>query len=144
LIPMALPLSPGLKTEVIIARLVPNIIALEKPCRILKIMSEVILREKIIRKVVMVKSIIPEENIFFLPTISPSLPNGRRKIADESMKLLMTHPRLIALALRSLPIAGNARFTAEPRKGVMNAAKVATIKTEFFDVLSLSIPTLIS
>jgi hypothetical protein len=41
--PIALPLSPGWKTVVRIAMLVPNIIALEKPWNILRIISEMML-----------------------------------------------------------------------------------------------------
>ena len=90
----------------------------------------------IIRNVEIVKRRIPVENTFFLPMISASRPNGRRNIADERIKLLITHPSSIALAFRSFPIDGRARFTAEPRKGVRNAAKVATSKTDLFDVFS--------
>ena len=61
-------------------------------------------------------------------------PNGKRNIAEESIKLLIIHPRLIALALRSFPIEGKARFTAEPRNGVRNAANVATKRTVFFEM----------
>jgi hypothetical protein len=45
----------------------------------------------------------------------------------------------MAFALRSFPMEGRARFTAEPRKGVRNAAKVATSSTDFFDVFSSGI-----
>jgi hypothetical protein len=61
-------------------------------------MSEVMLREKTIRKDDIVKRIIPVEKTFFLPIISPSLPKGRRNIADDRMKLLITQLRLIAFA----------------------------------------------
>jgi len=101
---------------VIIARPVPNIIAPDNPWNILRTISEVILREKIIRKVEMVNSNILVEKIFFRPIMSASLPKGKRNIAAAKIKLLITHPRLIALALRSLPIDGRARLTAEPRK----------------------------
>jgi hypothetical protein len=116
LIPIAFPRSPGGNAEVIIARLVPKIIALEIPCSILRTMSDVMLCEKRIRKVETVNNEIPAVKTFFLPIMSASRPNGRRKIADERMKLLITQPRLMAFAFRSFPIAGRARFTAEPRK----------------------------
>jgi hypothetical protein len=127
---MARPRSPSLKTEEIIARLVPKIIALENPWKILKTINEMIFQEKIIRKVEIVYKRIPRVNIFFLPTISPSLPNGRRKMADASKKLLTTHPILIASACSSFPIAGSARLIEEERNGVRNAAKVDTSKTD--------------
>ena len=74
--------------------------------------------------------------IFFLPTISASLPKGRRKITDERIKLLAIHPSSIAVVLKSLAIAGKARLIAEPRKGVRKAANEVTIKTDLFSVLS--------
>jgi hypothetical protein len=83
---------------VIIAILVPKIIALEKPWKIRKTMSETMLPENIIRKVDIVNNKIPEVKIFFRPTISPSRPNGKRKIADVRIKLLITQLKLIALA----------------------------------------------
>jgi hypothetical protein len=115
--------------------LVPKIIALEKPWNILRIISEMMLWENIIRKVDMVNRKIPIVNIFFLPIISPSRPNGKRKIADVRMKLLITQPRLMAFAWSSLPIDGKARLTAEVRNGVRNAAKVETRRTDFLNVL---------
>jgi hypothetical protein len=121
---------------VIIARLVPNIIALDNPWNIRRTIREVMLPENIIRKVEMVNSKIPTEKIFLLPIMSASRPKGRRNIAEDKIKLLITHPRLIAFALRSLPIDGRARLTADPRKGVRNAAKVATRRTDLFDVFS--------
>ena len=73
----------------------------------------------IIRNVDRVNSIIPAVKTFFLPIISASFPNGNRNTAEERIqKLPITHPRLIALAFRSLPMAGSARFTADPMKGV--------------------------
>jgi len=81
-----------------------------------------------------VNSEIPVVKTFFLPIMSASRPKGRRKIADESIKLLITQPRLMAFALRSFPIAGRARLTAEPINGVRKAAKVATSSIDFFDV----------
>jgi len=110
--------------------------ALENPCNILKIISEKMLPEKIIKKVDMVNSKIPIEKIFFLPIISPSRPNGKRKMAEVKIKLLITQLRLIAFACSSLPMEGNARFTAEVRKGVRNAAKVDTRSTDFLNDLS--------
>jgi len=110
--------------------------ALANPWKILKIISEVILCEKTMRKVETVNSKMPVEKTFFLPTISATRPKGRRKTADARIKLLITHPRLIAFALRSLPIEGRARFTADPRNGVRNAAKVATNNTVFFWLFS--------
>jgi hypothetical protein len=121
---------------VIIAILVPKIMALENPCKILKIISETMLPEKIIKKVEMVKRKIPVEKIFFLPIISPSRPNGKRKMADVKIKLLITQLRLIAFACSSLPMEGNARLTAEVRKGVRNAANVDTRSTDFLNNLS--------
>jgi hypothetical protein len=58
--------------------------------------------EKMIRKVDMVKRDIPYVKIFFLPTISASLPKGRRKITEERIKLLAIHPSSIAVVLKSL------------------------------------------
>jgi hypothetical protein len=97
---------------------------------------EAILCEKTIRKVEIVKSSIPSVNTFFLPIISPSRPNGNRKIADVSIKLLITQLRLIAFACSSFPMEGNARFTAEVRNGVRKAAKVDTRSTDFLNDLS--------
>jgi hypothetical protein len=125
------------------ARLVPKIIALESPWNIRRTIRKEILREKIIRKVETVNNEIPIENTFFLPIISASLPKGNRNIAEDKIKLLTTHPRLIAFAWRSLPIEGKARFTAELRKGVKNAAKVATRSTDLLDVISWVISALI-
>jgi hypothetical protein len=121
---------------VIIARLVPNIIALDNPWNIRRTIREVILPENIIRKVEMVNSKIPTEKIFFLPNMSASRPKGKRNIAEDRIKLLITHPMLIAFALRSFPIDGKARLIAEPRKGVRKAANVATSRTDLFDVFS--------
>jgi hypothetical protein len=121
---------------VIIAILVPNIIALENPCKILKIISETILPEKIIIKVEMVNSKIPIEKIFFLPIISPSRPKGKRKMADVKIKLLITQLRLIAFACSSFPMEGKARLTAEVRNGVRKAAKVDTSSTDFLKLFS--------
>jgi hypothetical protein len=95
--------------------------------------------ENIIRKVDMVKSKIPIEKIFFRPIISPSRPNGKRKIADVKIKLLITQPRLIAFAWSSLPIEGKARLTAEVRNGVRKAAKVETRSTDFLKLFSWAI-----
>jgi hypothetical protein len=142
--PIALPRSPGGYTDVMIARLVPKIIALDNPCKMRNMMSEVMLPENIIRNVERVKSTIPVEKIFFLPRISASLPKGRRNIAEAKMKLLITHPSSIAFALRSFPIEGNARFTADPRKGVRNAANVATSRTDLFEVFSSDATELIT
>jgi hypothetical protein len=116
--------------------LVPKIMALEKPWKILRIISEMMLWENIIRKVDMVNSKIPEEKIFFLPIISPRRPNGKRKMADVKIKLLITQPRLIALAWSSLPIEGRARLTAEVRNGVRKAVKVETRSTDFLKLFS--------
>src|ERR1035437_9137300 len=104
--------------------LVPKINALDMPWKILKIISVVMLPENIIRKVDTVNSNIPEVKIFFLPMMSASRPNGKRKIAEERRKLLITQPRLIALACNSLPNEGRARLSADVRKGTRNAAKV--------------------
>jgi hypothetical protein len=118
--------------------------ALENPCNILKIISETMLREKIIRNVDIVKSKIPVEKIFFLPIISPSRPNGRRKIAEVKIKLLITQPRLIAFACNSFPMEGNARLTAEVRNGVRKAANVETSNIDFLNDLSSLISVFIS
>ncbi len=134
--PMAFPRSPMLNTEVIIAMLVPKIMAPEMPWLILIMIRYVRLGEKIIKKVEIVNRIIPAEKIFFLPVISASLPKGRRKTDEDSMKLLITHPSPMALAPRSSPIAGRARLTAEPRKGVRKAAKVDTSRTDPLNDLS--------
>jgi hypothetical protein len=101
------------------------------------------LRENTISSVEIVKRSIPSEKIFFLPKISPSLPNGRRNMADDNMKLLITQPRFIAFACKSLPIEGRARLTAEPRKGVRNAAKVVTRSTDFLKDCSFEVPAFI-
>jgi hypothetical protein len=87
-------------------------------------------------KVVIVNNRMPSEKTFFRPIISASLPKGKRNIAEERIKLLITHPSPIALALRSLPIEGKARLTADPRKGVRNAAKAATSITDRLNVFS--------
>jgi hypothetical protein len=126
-----------------IAMLVPKIIALEKPWNILRIMREVILCEKTIRKVDIVNNEIPIVKILFLPIISPSLPKGNRKIADVSIKLLITQLRLIAFVWRSLPIEGKARFTAEVRKGVRKAANVEIRSTDFLKDFSSDISAFI-
>jgi hypothetical protein len=110
--------------------------ALEMPWNILIRISEVIDLQKMIRNVETVNRKIPVVKIFFLPIISASLPNGSRNIAEERIKLLAIHPRPIALAFRSLPIAGSARLMAEPRNGVRNAANVETSRTDLFRVLS--------
>jgi hypothetical protein len=120
--------------------LVPKIIALENPWNIRRIISEMMLWENRIRKVDMVNSKIPRVKIFFLPIISPSRPNGIRKIADVKIKLLITQPRLIALACSSLPIEGRARFSADVRKGTRKAAKVETRSTAFLKLFSSDIP----
>ena len=52
------------------------------------------------------------------------------------MKLLITQLRPIALAWKSFPIEGSARFTVELRKGTRKAAKVVTRSTDFFEVFS--------
>ena len=83
----------------------------------------------------MVNKIMPIVKTFFLPIMSPSRPNGKRKIAEVKIKLLMTQPRLIAFAWSSLPIEGKARLSAEVRNGVRNAAKVETRRTDFLSVL---------
>jgi len=99
--------------------------------------------EKIIRNVETVNSRIPVEKTFFLPIMSASRPKGSRNIAEESMKLLITQPSPMALAFMSFPIDGRARFTAEPRNGVRNAANVATNKIDLFDVLPSLFPLFI-
>jgi hypothetical protein len=97
------------------------------------------LHEKIIRKVDTVNNRIPIKKIFFLPTMSPSLPKGRRNIAEDKMKLLMTQPRPMAFAWNSLPIDGSAKLAAELRKGTRKAAKAETRSTDFLnELLSLS------
>ena len=95
--------------------------------------------EKIIRKVEMVKSMIPIVKIFFLPIISPSLPKGSRKIADVRMKLLITQPILMAFACRSFAMDGRARLTADVRNGVRKAAKADTRSTDLLNDFSSSI-----
>jgi hypothetical protein len=100
------------------------------------IIRDSIFHEKMIRKVDRVKRDIPYVKIFFLPTISESLPKGRRKITEERIKLLAIHPSSIALVLKSLAIAGRARLMAEPRKGVRKAAKEVTIKTDLLSIIS--------
>jgi hypothetical protein len=97
--------------------LVPKISAAEIPWNILKIIRDSIFHEKMIKKVEIVKRDIPYVKIFFLPTISASLPKGRRKITDERIKLLAIHPSSIAVVLKSFAIAGKARLIADPRKG---------------------------
>jgi hypothetical protein len=52
-------------------------------------------------------------------------------MADDRRKLLTIHPSSIAVALKSLPMEGSARFIADPRKGVRNAANADTSKTDF-------------
>ena len=89
-----------------------------------------------IRNVEIVKSNIPLVKIFFLPSISASLPNGRRKMAEARIKLLTIHPSSRAVALKSFPIAGRARLMADPMKGVRKAAKADTVSTDLFSVLS--------
>jgi hypothetical protein len=123
--------------------LVPKINALDMPWKILKIISVVMLPENIIRKVDTVNRNIPEVKIFFLPMMSASRPNGKRKIAEERRKLLITQPRLIALACSSLPIEGRARLSADVRKGTRNAAKVETRSTAFLKVFSSCISVFI-
>ena len=91
-IPIARPRSPGSNTEVMIARLVPKIIELDNPWNTRSIINEVILCEKMMSEVEIVNRNIPSEKIFFLPIISANLPNGNRNIADERIKLLITHP----------------------------------------------------
>lgn len=113
------------------ARLVPKIIALDIPWHILITMRKAKDLEKTIMIVDSVNNNNPALNTLFLPTMSASLPNGIREIADDRIKLLITHPISIALAPRSFPIDGNARFTDDPRNGVRNAAKAATIRTAF-------------
>jgi hypothetical protein len=98
--------------------------------------SEMMLWENIIRKVDMVNKKMPVVKTFFLPIISPSRPNGKRKIAEVKRKLLITQPRLIAFAWSSLPIEGKARLTAEVRNGVRNAAKVEISNTDFLKLFS--------
>jgi hypothetical protein len=110
--------------------LVPKIMALDMPWKILRTRREVILLQKMIMKVETVKRKIPIEKIFFLPTMSASRPKGRRKIAEANKKLLATQPSPRALAFRSFPIAGSARLTAELIKGVRNAANDETIITD--------------
>lgn len=88
--------------------------------------------EQIIEKVEIVSRIRPERKTFFLPNISPILPKGNMKIAVEIRYKLTIQLSCTALAPRSLLIAGSARFTAAPIKGVMKEEKVATIKTDFF------------
>jgi len=117
-IPSALPLSPAGNTEVIIAILVPNIMAPAIPWITLKTIIETMFHANIISIADRVNKVRPAVNIFFRPAISASLPKGSRKTADESMKLLIIHPSSMALALNSFPIEGSARFTADPRKGV--------------------------
>ena len=98
--------------------LVPKIMAPDIPWIILKAIIDVMSRANTIRSADTVNNARPAVKIFFLPAISASRPKGTRKTADESMKLLIIHPSPIALALRSFPMDGRARFTAEPRNGV--------------------------
>jgi hypothetical protein len=109
---MALPRSPGPKTEVRMARLVPKIIAAEMPWKIRNIIRDSMFHEKIIRNVDNVKRDIPYVNIFFLTTISASLPKGRRNITHERIKLLAIQPSSIAVVLKSPAIEGRARLIA--------------------------------
>jgi len=57
-------------------------------------------------------------------------------MAEESIKPLAIQPSSSAVALRSFPIEGNARFIADPRKGVRKAAKADTNRTDLFRDLS--------
>jgi hypothetical protein len=116
--------------------LVPNIMALDNPWNILNIIREVMLPENTIRNVEIVNNRMPREKIFFLPIMSASRPNGRRNMAEERIKLLITQPSPIALAWRSFPIEGKARLTEELRNGTRKAAKVATKSIDFFEVFS--------
>lgn len=50
---------------------------------------------------------------------------GTRNIAEASMNAVETQLRSTASIANSVPIAGRAMFTAEPMKGVINAASVA-------------------
>jgi hypothetical protein len=66
--------------------------------------------------------ITPYVHIFFNPTISANLPNGREKIAVKRIKEVNTQFNSIASALNSFPITGKATF----REVVINAERLPT------------------
>jgi hypothetical protein len=136
--PIALPLSPGRKTAVTMAMFVPKIIAEEKPWKILKRIIMAGFLEKTIRTDEMLNRNMPNEKIFFRPVISASLPKGSRKTADARMKLLMIHPSSTAFAPNSLPIAGRARLTEDPKKAVRKVVIDVTMRTYILKDFSLS------
>ena len=72
----------------------------------------------------------PGMKIFFLPTISASLPKGTENAATVSIYAVITHPRNPALTSNSSPIAGMERFRALPINVV---EKVVTMVTNIMD-----------
>jgi len=76
-----------------------------------------------------VKITMPQVKIFFLPYMSAILPKGTRRVAEDRSKAVAIQPNMTAFNDSSFPSEGRAIFTADPIKGKMNAAIVATRST---------------
>ena len=91
-----------------------------------------------IARVKMLNRNIPMVNIFFLPTISESLPKGTRNIAEERIYEVTTHPVSTAFNSKSLAMAGKTIFVDETIKGVINPLIIAAMRATLCKDLLLS------
>ena len=133
--PMALPLSLVVNTEVRIATVGPHTIAPPTPCRALKEISMIVELEIAQQKDETVESRMPYVKIFLLPYISAILPNGTMATADARTNDVATHPSKIASMENSSPIVGSAIGIAVGIKHVTTLASVVIINTAFLFVL---------
>src|SRR4030042_58375 len=128
--PRAFPRSWGGYTELRIATDVPNIIALPTPCMILKAMSRAAVGARAHSTDADVKTHIPNRNIFFLPWMSASLPNGTRNTAAARRYEVTTQLKDTAVIENSSAIDGNATLMDDAMNGVRNELSMATRKAE--------------
>lgn len=141
-IPMALPRSPGGKTHAKMATEVVTIIAPPIPWTTLKDIRDKRDGDTAAKKFEAANKMAPKAKIFFLPTMSASLPMGTREAAVANRYVVATHPKRTALAPNSRAIEGSDIFTEDIINGERKEATAEITKTLRFQVTSASfIPT---
>jgi len=72
---------------------------------------------------------VPVENTLALPVMSPSIPAGSRKIAEERRYAAGIQESIMASMANSSPMRGRARLMLEPVNGLRNVPMVTMTRT---------------
>jgi len=141
-IPIALPRSPGGKTDAKMATDVVTIIAPPIPWMTLKNMRDRSDGDAAAEKFEAANKTAPRAKIFFLPTMSANLPMGTNEAAVANRYVVATHPKRVALASNSRLMEGSDMLTEDIIKGERKEATAETTKIVLFEATSVSsIPT---